>query len=40
MSEAKAQSYMVIGKCTHQRLMGPYNVETQWDPTPPLYNIV
>ena len=37
MSEAKAQSYMLIGKCTRQRLMGPYNVETQRDPTPPVY---
>ena len=37
MSEAKARSYMVIGKCTLQRLMGPYNVDTQRDPTPPVY---
>ena len=37
MSEATAQSYMVIGKCTLQRLMGPYNVDTQRDPTPPVY---
>ena len=37
MSEAKAQSYMVIGKCTRQRLMGPYNVDTQRDPTPSVY---
>ena len=37
MSEAKVQSYMVIGKCTRQRLMVPYNIDTQRDPTPPVY---
>ena len=37
LSEAKAQSYIVIGKCTRQRVMGPYNVDTQRGPTPSVY---
>ena len=36
-SDAKAQSYTAECKRTRQRLMGPYNVQTQWDPTPPVY---